>query len=256
MGSAEFWSNAALEYNKKTIYDFDNEKTNRAWREVLVDILGQKENMRVLDAGSGTGFLSMLLATMGHSVIGVERASNMLKIAAENAASRGLHVDFVSGDVYNFQMIEQSSLDALLSRYLVWTLESPEKAFREWLRVLKPGGRLIIIDANWYRNLSRSRLLKIWRKMAWLLDFVTEGKKPWGRGAGDADFYNLPFSRVERPEEDSRLLELCGYRVLEIKPDIRPQINNLLDYLKTGYWGPIFVIIAEKPCEEEKIHSA
>lgn len=247
MGNVEYWSNAASEYNKSTIYEFSNKKVRQAWQKVLDDALGRKGPMKVLDVGSGTGFLSMLLADMGHRVTGVERAPEMLRIAMENAVRRRLSIEFRPEDAYNLAGTERGSFDALLSRYVVWTLESPEKAFKEWFSVLKPGGRLIIIDANWYRNIGRSKLLKVWRKMAWLLYFVTEGRKLWGYGAGEEAFYNLPLSLVERPEEDIRLLESCGFKVLEVKRDIRSRIGNLLSYLKTGYWGPMFVVIAEKP---------
>jgi SAM-dependent methyltransferase len=247
MDSAKFWSNDTPEYNKSTIYELNNKNVKQAWMNVLDDALGHKKHLQVLDAGSGTGFLSTLLASMGHCVTGVEQAPNMLKAAVENTASRKLFVEFVLGDVYNLHMIERDSLDALLSRYVVWTLDNPEKAFREWFKVLKPGGRLVIIDANWYRNLSRSRLLKVWRKVAWLLDFVIEGKKLRGRGVGETDFYNLPLSKVDRPEADVRMLESCDFRVLKIMPNIRLQVKGYLGYLQSGYWGPMFVITAEKP---------
>ncbi len=45
------------------------------------------------------------------------------------------------------------SFDAVISRNLTWNLPHPDKAYREWLRVLKPGGLLLNFDANWYAYL-------------------------------------------------------------------------------------------------------
>lgn len=45
---------------------------------------------------------------------------------------------------------EDNYFDLIVSRNVTWTLYNPQKAYKEWKRVLKPGGKLIIFDANWY----------------------------------------------------------------------------------------------------------
>lgn len=44
---------------------------------------------------------------------------------------------------------QPSIWDALVTRHLVWTLTDPEAAFAEWFQVLKPGGKLLVIDSDW-----------------------------------------------------------------------------------------------------------
>ena len=45
---------------------------------------------------------------------------------------------------------EDESFDVIISRNLTWNLPHPEMAYKEWLRVLKKGGKLLNFDANWY----------------------------------------------------------------------------------------------------------
>lgn len=77
----------------------------------------------------------------------------MLKKARERANVMGAYIDAVLGDAQILPFAD-NTFDCVCSRNLVWNLEMPQTAYREWLRVLKPGGILLIFDGNHYRYLS------------------------------------------------------------------------------------------------------
>jgi SAM-dependent methyltransferase len=106
-----------------------------------------------LDAGCGTGFLSLELAARGHRVTGVDFAPAMLAEARRKAAAQGLAVRFDEGDAENLAFAP-ASFDLAISRHVLWTLPHPEAAIDEWIRVLRPGGRLAIVDGAQYNDAS------------------------------------------------------------------------------------------------------
>jgi SAM-dependent methyltransferase len=79
---------------------------------------------------------------------------SMVKEALANAMRLGLDIDIKVGDSRDLEF-EDSSFDIVVSRNVAWTLIDAEKAYQEWFRVLKPGGRALIFDANWnYRHFN------------------------------------------------------------------------------------------------------
>ncbi|MCO5380772.1 MAG: class I SAM-dependent methyltransferase [Methanosarcina barkeri] len=105
--------------------------------------------MKVLDVGTGAGFLALLFAEMGHKVTGIDLSEGMLERAKHNAQNMGLEIDFFHGDAENLPF-EDSSFDLVTNKFLLWTLQQPACAVREWRRVLKPGGTIFAIDGDWF----------------------------------------------------------------------------------------------------------
>ena len=243
---SKYWSREASEYDKSIQAEFRNRKGIETWKNLLREALGEKTPQRVLDVGTGSGFLSMLLAEMGHRVTAVDAAPGMLEIASENAVRRGVQIDFHLRDASDLVGLAAGTFDAVVSRHVVWTLPDPEKAYAEWRRVLRPGGKLIVFDGNWYLN-RRSLFRKAWRVFSWLLTFLSEGRKPWKRQHFDEDLLQrLPLADRLRPREDQKMLKSCGYNIITIKPDIYYfQMRGMFEYLKTGYWGEAFMIAAQ-----------
>ena len=99
--------------------------------------------------GTGTGFLAILFAEMGHKVTGVDLSEGMLEKAKQNADNMGLEIDLFHGDAENLPF-EDCSFDLVVNKYLLWTLQEPACAVCEWKRVLKPGGMIFAIDGNSY----------------------------------------------------------------------------------------------------------
>lgn len=243
---SKYWSRDASEYDKSIQAEFRNQKGIEVWKNLLREALGEKIPQHVLDVGTGSGFLALLLAEMGHRVMAVDAAPGMLEIASKNAAQRGLQIDYRLSDASDLVGVAAETFDAVVSRHVVWTLPDPEKAYAEWWRVLRPGGKLIVFDGNWYLNL-RSPFRRAWQFFAWILIFLSEGYKPWKRDRNEEFLQKLPLIDRLRPQEDQKILNFCGFKIITVKSNINSQIRSIFEYLKAGYWGDTFMIVAEKP---------
>jgi len=128
---------------------------------------------------------------------------------------------------------------------VTWTLYDPEKAYKEWYRVLKPGGRLLIFDANWLLGYYREDIRKQNQENEKL--FHEKYGSPWETGGhGDeSHILSLPMGKVDRPEWDKQYLEKIGFQVTYEKS----VIDELWGEDEKLIYGatPMFMIVAEKP---------
>jgi ubiquinone/menaquinone biosynthesis C-methylase UbiE len=119
-----------------------------AWDRIFDLVLAGRGPLDALDAGCGTGFLSFELAARGHRVTGVDFAPAMLAEARRKAAQQNFPVlRFEEADAERLPF-PSASFDLAISRHVLWTLPHPEAAIDEWMRVLRPGGRLVVIDGQ------------------------------------------------------------------------------------------------------------
>ena len=152
-----YWSTRTEGYsevNKKELEGMQR----KAWLEVLQEHFPQKDKreIKILDIGTGPGFFTIILAEAGYQVTAVDYTEGMIQKAKENVQKEAGNlierICFQRMDAQNLTF-ENESFDVVISRNLTWNLEEPEKAYREWIRVLKPGGVMMNFDANWYAYL-------------------------------------------------------------------------------------------------------
>ncbi len=93
-------------------------------------------------------FLPILLAKEGHDVTGIDLTPDMISHAKELAAEEKTVCQFAVMDAENPDFKDEE-FDVVVSRNLTWTLPDAEHAYQEWFRVLKPGGMIINLDANY-----------------------------------------------------------------------------------------------------------
>ncbi|RYB92089.1 class I SAM-dependent methyltransferase [Nocardioides oleivorans] len=117
----------------------------------------------VLDVGTGSGHVARLVAGLGHRVTGIDLSPGMLEIAAGDAASDATSdatsdvtsdvtpPRFLAGDAVDPDFAEQS-FDAVVGRYVMWTLRDPETAVARWVRLLRPGGVVAMADSLWFTD--------------------------------------------------------------------------------------------------------
>jgi len=239
----QYWSDGAEGYHKSVWNSIQPGTLKRKWQEILREAVGD-EKAKVLDIGTGPGIIALLLADMGHSVTGMDLSEDMLKKARENAGRLNLQVQFKQGDAENIPF-EDGSFDAVVNRHVLWTLPDPHKALTEWKRVLRPGGRLVIIDGNWYINLNGSYKNKIWRSSALPLISVLERRNAFRRHVNPEWRKELPMTFEKRPEYDLKLLNGLGFSDIKVRRIGRRSLG-LVEYLKYGYYGDTFLISARK----------
>jgi ubiquinone/menaquinone biosynthesis C-methylase UbiE len=119
-----------------------------AWRVRLRRWAGP-DPADALDIGCGTGFLALQLASLGHRVLGIDAAQEMLALARTKATRAGLYnANFHEADAEHLPYAA-GTFDLVVERHVVWTLPQPATALAEWRRVLRPGGRLVLIEGDW-----------------------------------------------------------------------------------------------------------
>jgi SAM-dependent methyltransferase len=105
----------------------------------LLDAAAVGAGMRVLDVGSGPGYVAAAAAARNATAVGVDVAHAMVALA------RTLHpqVEFVHGDAEHLQFADDS-FDAVVANFAIPHLGRPELAAAEFARVLSPGGKLAL----------------------------------------------------------------------------------------------------------------
>ena len=144
---AAHWNRRAAGFDGDFGHSIRTAAERGAWDRILGLVLGGRAPLDALDVGCGTGFLSLELAGRGHRVTGIDFAPQMLAEAQRKAAAQGLAVGFEEGDAEALRFSD-ASFDLVITRHVLWTLPHPEAAIDEWIRVLRPGGRLAIIDSQ------------------------------------------------------------------------------------------------------------
>ena len=150
---AQHWDRRASHFDEDFGHSIGGPAERAAWDRILDLVIPSGGPLDAFDAGCGTGFLSLELAARGHRVTGVDFAPAMLAAARRKAAAQGLAVRFEEGDAENLAFAP-ASFDLAISRHVLWTLPHPEAAIDEWIRVLRPGGRLAIVDGAQYNDAS------------------------------------------------------------------------------------------------------
>jgi ubiquinone/menaquinone biosynthesis C-methylase UbiE len=145
-----FWSSIAAGYEAHpgNVPAPDTEEYVE-WVKAVAELLPVTPSS-VLDLATGTGFVAMIAAQLGHRVTAIDLSEPMLQVGRAEAARRGLKVTFLHDDAVapNFR---EKSFEAVVSRHLIWTLRDPDRALRNWRKLLRPGGRVVAIDGFWFK---------------------------------------------------------------------------------------------------------
>lgn len=142
-----YWTGRADSYDAHHVDQLATPAVRAAWEDVWRTALPTPG--RVLDAGTGTGHVSLMLAGQGHDVVGIDLSPGMLAKAREKAAALPNPPELRVGDAVAPEF-PPGSFDAVTSRYVLWTLRTPETALRHWRRLLRPGGVLAAVDSTWF----------------------------------------------------------------------------------------------------------
>lgn len=143
----QHWAGRAAEFDSGPTHGLLSDAQRSAWNQ-RVKSWGGDRPLDVLDVGCGTGFLALQFAALGHRASGVDVAEPMLALARAKAAEKRLSVRFDLADAEHLPYPD-AVFDLVIERHVIWTLPAPEVALREWARVLRPGGRVVLIEGDW-----------------------------------------------------------------------------------------------------------
>jgi SAM-dependent methyltransferase len=169
---SSIWDEDAAVYDRN--HSAPRPEVLAAWRTTLRRLLPDPP-ARVLDAGAGTGFVSLILAGLGYQVTAMDLSAQMLAVLRSKADRLGLDIRTVHADVVHPPSGE--IFDAVVERDIIWTLPEPDVALAAW-RDAAPAGRLVLIEATWGRTKgvadlqNRARVLAF-KPMRWI-----RGAKP------------------------------------------------------------------------------
>lgn len=125
---------------------------DKTWRRKTVELLKPFRGGRYLDIGTGTGDLVFEILNQSANVLvdGIDPAQQMLEIAKDKAAhcEVGDAVSFLTADALNLPM-ERDTYDGIVSGFCFRNIENRQAALAEMLRVLKPGGKLVVLEATY-----------------------------------------------------------------------------------------------------------
>ena len=247
----DYWTNRARgysEYNQQEMAD----ARRTMWRDKLLSLLGNQfpekkpQEIKILDVGTGPGFFAILLAEAGYQVTAIDYTEEMLKEAQSNAGELAKCIAWKTGDAQALD-VESNSCDVIVTRNVTWNLPHPDLAYREWLRVLKPGGVLYNFDADWYGHLYNEEKRSSYEK---------DRKQTEEQNV--EDYYSgtdiekmeeiarqVPLSRLERPKWDIETMQKAGFLDVSCDEEVWKEVWTEEEIINNST-SPIFLLTGRK----------
>ncbi|MCR5249204.1 MAG: class I SAM-dependent methyltransferase [Lachnospiraceae bacterium] len=215
------------------------DEISRRWLQEMNVHLPKHAPLDILDVGTGTGYFAILLARAGHRVTGIDLTPSMIEEAKSTAQEQDVQVRFLPGDAQN-TAFPDASFDAVVTRNLTWTLTDLEQAYREWHRLLKPGGILLNFDANYADNVRNNNQKASRVKPEDVYGHI--GITPELSRENAEITLSMPASRHKRPEWDKTLAGRAGFASCGADPDAGQRILREKDLSD----APLFLFWAKK----------
>jgi len=243
-----YWSHRAKTFDLAFGHGIFSPEEFRAWQEPARATLGTSP-LRVLELACGTGEITKLILDLGHEVTALDFSEEMLTVARAKHPGNS-RVRFILADAENTMEPDQA-YDAIVCRHLVWTLTEPEATFREWLRLLRPGGKLIVYDGDWAKPSPSGRFAAF---LVAMIDRLS-GADPYYDGSLSACHAEimqaLPFADGLHFETLAKMLGDAGFDQIaktSHAPIARAQRRtaNLRNSLRTFVYKR-FILTAQRP---------
>ena len=245
-----YWTRRAPSYS-----DVNQEELGGSQHSVWSRVIDQRiqshfgnrsrDQIRLLDVGTGPGFFAIILAELGYQVTAVDYTEAMLNQARKNAGPLASIIDFRRMDAEQLTFPD-GAFDVIVSRNLTWNLPSPAKAYSQWTRVLKENGLLLNFDANWYRYLfnAQANALHLEDRKNVRENNAADDTAGTDVDATEAIARQAPLSARRRPAWDIHVLHGLGMSVFA-DPEIWKQVwteNERINNAST----PMFLVHAVK----------
>ncbi len=169
----------------------DKGDSNRIFNSdpVLWNFLGEITGKTILDAGCGTGYLSVQMSEKLATVIGVDVSEKMIKEAKKFGKEKNAQIDFRVDSCSKLSSVPSQSIDKIVCNYVLMDLPDLSGALQNFHRVLKPSGLAVCIFTHpCFTELSESEM------------YFDEIKKKdrWGRFTSDFIYFHRPLSTYWR----------------------------------------------------------
>jgi SAM-dependent methyltransferase len=181
------WNAESVTFDDEPDHGLRDPAVREAWAVRLRAWLPEPAS-DVLDVGCGTGSLSLLASERGHRVTGVDLSPRMVDLARAKLAGRD--AVFLVGDAVAPPVGEQR-FDVVLGRHVLWALPDPERVLRHWRGLLRPGGRLVLVEGVWGSvspvGISAERLAGFLKPLVAevRLEPLSDDARLWGREVED-----------------------------------------------------------------------
>ena len=141
------WDLAAATFDQEPDHGLRSPLVRAAWTALLSRWLPDRD-VAILDTGCGTGSLSVVMAGQGHRVTGIDLSPAMIAQARAKALAAGLSIDFHVMDAAD-PRFSPRTFDAIVCRHLLWMFPKPAQVLARWAALLKPAGRLVLVEGYW-----------------------------------------------------------------------------------------------------------
>lgn len=186
------------------------------WRKKAIRSLSEDHPRQILDVATGTADMAILTCKMlkPDRITGIDLSAQMLAIGQQKIEKEGLtnHIQLLKGDAeaINFP---NASFDGIMVAFGVRNFENLEKGLGELLRVLKPGGKLVVLEFSRPRNSGFRKIYNLY------MNLVAPQMARWMRQNKEAYEY-LKESSAAFPDRDDfvNLLKSTGFVQTGYKP--------------------------------------